>query len=78
MFNKKAKEVDAIELGAELYLNNRQASKKELSAQAMSTMESAPVHKTRVVKPILMEQSDDGIEEAKKLLALYWSARLAS
>ena len=68
MFNKKAKEVDAIELGAELYLKNRQASKKELPAQAMSIIQEVPTMVSQKV-PILMEQSDDAIEEAKKLVA---------
>ena len=41
----------------------------------MSTTESEPVYETSVVKPILVEQLDDGIEEAMKILALYWKAR---
>jgi hypothetical protein len=75
MFNKKVKEVDTIELGADLYLKGRLASKKELTSQIMSTTESEPVYEASVVKPILVEQLDDGIEEAKKILALYWKAR---
>ena len=67
--------IDPIELGADLYLKNRQTSKQELSAQIMSTTESEPVYETSLVKPIPVAQSDDGIEEVKKILALYWKAR---